>query len=297
MATRYWIGQVNNNFGTAANWTGATVPVNGDAIWFPYKSKFGVTDGLDQSGKTFSEVVVTCQYEGYIGKEGTYLTCGADMISMRGNGNVYIDGSGSDVGEVNCFSGKLSVRTATGDDFRVFGGTLHIEAGSLTTLTVIPTNTDNTRRVKQPEIIIAGSAGTVTTAKQFGGIIINRSTITTLELNSGTCIVDRLPTAGDLSATCKIKGGVLDWRSSTSDLGSRVLEVYGGTVTTENFDDAQVSLDIGQIDLYAGTVDLRTGYGNVYCGSESAGSGTLNIMGDVYQLFLDAGRKVTIADQ
>ena len=95
MATNYWQG-TTGDWQTAANWSGASVPVDGDVVIFDGRVSQSVTEGTeaDESGAAGSgglDVLhVKSSFAGSIGTAAEPLTIHADKIIIEGSGTFHI---------------------------------------------------------------------------------------------------------------------------------------------------------------------------------------------------------------
>lgn len=95
MADKEWQG-VDGDWATAGNWSGGTVPVDGDSIFFTGTSQQSITSGLTlgASGDTFADFHVHEDYTGAIGSSGSKLTLASTGITGKlqiDGGKVFID--------------------------------------------------------------------------------------------------------------------------------------------------------------------------------------------------------------
>ena len=93
MAIQTWTGSDNTDgtdFDRGNNWLSTSVPVNGDSLHFVNKTDTGCTTNCDnQGGKNFVQIVVGGSYAHDVGTLAAPLTCGCDLVTMRG-GNLFL---------------------------------------------------------------------------------------------------------------------------------------------------------------------------------------------------------------
>ena len=110
MATKYWVGGTNGNFGTATNWLGGVAPVNSDTVIFDRGSVD--VDAGHTTGLTGITMIGTSGYTGRIGV-GTPLSIALASLQWKNSGSLSLTG--------NITAGK--VRCRTGSFFNYAGGT------------------------------------------------------------------------------------------------------------------------------------------------------------------------------
>jgi hypothetical protein len=95
MAVRYWQG-TTGDWQTAANWSGSTVPVDGDEVIFDGRVTQSVTEGMldSETGATGSGDLdllhIKSSYAGDIGSATEPLATHADKIIVEGSGTYYL---------------------------------------------------------------------------------------------------------------------------------------------------------------------------------------------------------------
>jgi hypothetical protein len=235
---------------------------------------------------------VTARYKGDIGTPSSFLVCDCERLNMNGSGTVWVDGTSDAADEINVYQGKVVVLGDSAEHYRVFGGTLDHNTGTMTNIRVMQ------QRRAAPAVYIERSSTAAAVINVIDGTMhVRGGSIASGSIQSGKIIFEGPPESGTLTGTLTVLGGVVDWQSDTDDAGSRTFNIYApGKVTVENMGGATSSLSLGDVNIYGGTLNLQTGATNVYVGSETPGSGTLNVKGDEVALFFDPGRKVTIAD-
>src|SRR4051812_14869534 len=76
-ASATWVGNTSVNWNTAANWSGGTVPVNGDTLIFGQAGSSGLSLVDNVSGRTW----------GSNGTDGIVFTTSANSYSISGSSN------------------------------------------------------------------------------------------------------------------------------------------------------------------------------------------------------------------
>ncbi len=94
MATRYWDGSAgDNDWSTAANWTGAAVPVGGDDVIFDGRTSESATAGMDQDTVDLGSMTVRDTYSGDIGEYTAGVSQSPLLIQCAGT--MLIGGTGT----------------------------------------------------------------------------------------------------------------------------------------------------------------------------------------------------------
>ena len=88
MATRYWRG-TTTAWGTAANWSGATAPIDSDTVIFDGDGVFNCTTDLDPD-KDLAKLIVEDGYTGDLGATGGPLKIASAIVILRGQGQVFL---------------------------------------------------------------------------------------------------------------------------------------------------------------------------------------------------------------
>ena len=94
MAKVYWIGGSSTDWSTAANWSGAAVPVDGDDV-FIENNAVNIDAGLGQNAIQLNNLTIDQSYTGLIGTTSAYLVIGASGDVNIGQKNAAGKGSGS----------------------------------------------------------------------------------------------------------------------------------------------------------------------------------------------------------
>ena len=87
MANRIWIGTDTGNegdWGTAANWSGAAVPIANDDVYFENSSQ-SVIDTLDQSAIELDSLNIAQSFTGDFGLAATPLQIDSPIVNIGYN--------------------------------------------------------------------------------------------------------------------------------------------------------------------------------------------------------------------
>lgn len=191
------------DWSVGANWSGGTVPDDGDNACIPESLDASVTGGLDQTGKDPDLIRVHELFAKSLGSNGSPLKIAADKIEHYGMGPVYIscakDGTNArkiddvlvQAANANVIVELDSVSGDAGDydnivlkrgTVRLGGG---IQFGASCALHV--------NRVDRPDDVnfnIASGADTLPTLYQSGGRGVSHGAITTAYVHSGELTQD-----------------------------------------------------------------------------------------------------------
>jgi hypothetical protein len=226
MAVRDWTGTDGGNegdFATAANWSGAVVPITADT-WRALAGQQSFTAGLDQSAKNFAEVNIGKDYAGDVASAAAYLQCGITRLIYQGARAAFFD----------CSTGSFNFDDVVLDSpqrehrLNLKGTVLDVQAerGALTLQTGTTTKLHmekKTQLTSEPDVLVV--AATVTTAYVGDGVLTMEGdasgALTTLYVfNNGRVVVE------DGGGTNVYQfGGEIIWNSSS--VPGNVF-VYGG---------------------------------------------------------------------
>lgn len=244
MATTYWLGGNSTNeedFATAANWSGAAVPADGDTIVF--SSRAGISDGtgdstvgrhwscldnLYQGTKGFT-IIIAPDFTGNIGSEdaGTVsgLICNADFILAQGSGNYYI---------VSCDSTSsdgIELIICDGSNTNLYLGKDSTDGQHITTIIGV-----------RGDVLVMGSGWTGLTAPELVNVfsVGNSFRITIEEGNTGALSIE-------------LTKGIV-----TTNSGYTQAKISGGTFTVgdENFTPSSM-LTLANTQVYDGNCQIR----------------------------------------
>jgi len=246
MADRIWIGTDTGNEGdwaTAANWTGAAVPVNGDDVYFVDSSQ-SVTEGFAQGAVTLGSLNIAQSYTGLIGTAAGYLVINATVLRI---GYHYGPGTPAGSGRIKLNLGAAAstaiiFNTGSPDDsylpavrllcnhanttVEVRKGTVGIACEPTETSTLSKVSVSYVSQVTADADVYIGAGVTLTTLDKSGGDCVLECAATTVTNGAG-----KLITAGSGAiTTMNCTGGTIESNSS-------------GTITTCN------AFDAGYIDF------------------------------------------------
>lgn len=295
MATQIWTGAADRKFSTGGNWVSGTAPTGTatDSAHFTRRCRFACIEGLGQAGVDLLELVITPEYQPQedpvtIGTDGSFLILSSDFCSIETDGNVYINSGAATAAvldECNIYRGNvwLAFQGDTMADLRVFGGTVKcVEPGG-----AFATITDLVVAGETASIdlgsTIKGAVYDVTTACISDGNVVAGSVITDLWMTGGNLILAGRPTEGQFT-TAHVFGGTV---STLTQETLPTLNLWGGTFTAE---DLAESATLTTLNLFGGRAVIQPRTGNLTITN-------LNIKGQEYELLIDPGQKVTIANQ
>ncbi|MCP4711596.1 MAG: hypothetical protein GY869_23505 [Planctomycetes bacterium] len=250
MTTRTWIGTDSGNegeWGTAANWSGASVPVDGDDVYLEDSSQ-SVTADFDQSAVALNSLNIAHTFTGSVGDADDYLNIEASIVNIgyhngtgnpSGSGRIKIDLDGDDGTTpitVNVYNTKTTgtdsnlpaVRLKINDSSSVINilkGNVGIAMETSETSTVGTINVAYTNNINSDAACYIGSGVTLTTLNTDGGATALRCAATTINCHAGS-----ITTSGSGAVTTvNLDGGSMISNSS-------------GTVTTANITDGTLDL-------------------------------------------------------
>jgi len=248
MAERVWLGASSGAFSTAANWSGATVPIATDNLIFDGRAANSLSSGLSQSGITFASIRVSSAFTYNIGVIAsgalTLFECGCTNLLIgepQGDGSI---GSGSPLlafnfGAVANTTRVLNASTTGSSGFApvMLKGTeatnvLIVTSGWIGVATNILNETSTIARLDvlgSDANVQLGGGCTLTTINQTAGNISFRSAVTTFDQQGGT-------------ATSEGSGAI-----TTLTVGGRFVSNSTGTVTTATV------INGGELDLSQNT--------------------------------------------
>jgi hypothetical protein len=217
----------------AGNWSGATLPVDGDTIIFA-DSDVSCLYGLDNNGVTPAAIYFDASYTGTIGlpvynENGYYES--RDRFLRYGNStdatNMQVvvgqgEGGGSSRIKFNAGTGQVTVTvlstgqpetdsekafefigTHASNEVNVSSGSVGIALHAGSAATVPTLRVGYQTNVESDSSVLCGLGATLTTVTQAGGTLETRSNITTLTLSGG----EHVKAAGTVT-TLNANGGV-----------------------------------------------------------------------------------------
>ncbi len=230
-----------NHWDTAANWDGAAVPVNGDAVYIE-DSDVDILYGLDQIAVTLGSLTIDSGYTGEIGS--AYY-------------NTDDDGdTGTQYTEYRQRLLKIGTASITVGKGRGTGsGRLQIDLNAVNTAITIH-NTGASSESELAALTLTG-AGASSTLDMFGGAVdfairaTETATLATIRQNAGTI---RCGTGTTLAAITKGAGG-LDIRSNVTTL----TQSSGATAIRDTATVGTLALQDGSVNyLSNGTITTLT---------------------------------------
>lgn len=261
-----------NDWSGAANWSGGSVPTNGDTVIIA-NSSVNICWGLDQSAIALAELRISQTYTGKIGLDYT-------QFAITANGETYSTETKPDYRADYLKIGTAILTVGSYDGAGVPNGSqrLKIDLGSATACTgeIRQTAASSSETGRQAVRLKAANASTIIYARAgVGGVCIagekpgETSTVGTVEVSEqggttarvvvgkGTTITTWYQTGGNCvlnaagtvtTATCW--GGLL---RIEGDYTITTLNVNGGTVTDNHFKTAGNAITTANVN--AGTLD------------------------------------------
>ncbi len=236
----------DNDFSTAANWTGDTAPANGDDVVFDATCVTNCTAGMDQSAVNLNSLLVTSGYTGTIGATGAPLQLDTDPVTdrvvMEGSGSLFITGG---LALVTHLAGTLEVGGAIGT-LNPFSGTCTVRASA----TVTTINQGAASASNAPTLTVPSTA-TVTTVNAFRGTGTCACALTALNVYGATW------SQSEDVTTLIVTSGTVNW--TDGDITTALM--YGGTLdgssgaaaraiaTLERHDTSKVKLNNGAFNI------------------------------------------------
>lgn len=262
MSTEYLANSTDSNWGTAANWSGAAVPVTGDTVWLDQRAVAAISAGLDQHTVVLAALYVSLGMTQQIGTATAPLQIAATVgyyglpsnASNQGTGRFNLDlGSNASTFYVQA-TGSSPAADAGLEPLRIkcnhSSTKLLISGGRVGVATGLPTDTATFGELDvsgQNTVVNAGAGVTWTTIKQLGSstLAVN-SGGTTLTQNAGT-----LTTFGTGAITTLTVGGQakLNMRAASGATIGTLIVLPGGTA---DFSDLPSNVTVTNVQLYAG---------------------------------------------
>lgn len=250
MATRTWLG-VDGNWNNTSNWSGGSVPTNGDDVEFTSGSQ-SVTSNLNQSAVALNSLKITDEYSGAIGTSGGALQIDATDVYLAGQSattGYYLDGTYTNVHVTDGITTSAAegvVLDGAITTLRAYAGKIAIADGA--DVTTIDTRGASTSGL---QLTVGASVTSLTDVRAVGCSVTLGSACTNLWVKSGTVSV----TEGALTRV-EIDGGTL---THTADDNIGTVRHYAGTVDFS--DNVTGALTITTYEAWAGTLRIDNGLG------------------------------------
>lgn len=278
MAEIAWVGGTSGDWGLAANWSPAQVPVSNDDVIIDSGSR-SIDEGLDQSAVDLDTMYVGNNYTGGIGNSETaplQIGCDKMVFAEHGGGsNHYIESKTAAIDELRVFgvgasgTGNLYLlgTTAVGIMF-LRQGTVQLYSGTITEVHIASdadsaniklevldaTLTTLWQHVGTSEILSTSSSGVIANANILGGTCnVNAGTITNLVGGGATINWD---TTTDITSA-KMLAGLLDG-SDTADART-VVTLYISPGATFDRNNGLDNISVTNLNDWGGTI--RPGLG------------------------------------
>lgn len=271
MATRTWVGGTSGNWGTAANWLEAAVPVSNDDVVID-TGVVNIDDGLDQSAVDLDSLIIGPNYTGIVGVSGTnplkigcdkmvinggaahhYISSGAAKtidvlrivsIGPTGVGEMTIDGTITvlvlEKGLVTAVDGDIATAVVQSSSGVNADASLTLVAAALTTLHQLN------------GIVIMDAAGTATLATAYvaiGPLQVYAGTLTNLYQYGGTVLWE---TDDGALTVANVFGGLFDASGDSAEKTITTLNAYTGA--TVNLDNGMQSIIVTNLNEYGAVV-------------------------------------------
>lgn len=236
-----------NYANVAGNWSGATLPVDGDTVIFA-DSSVDCLYGLDNNGVTPAEVLFDSSFTGNVGlpvyNENGYYEYRERYLKYCNSGDATTtlvtvgqgDGGGSERIKLNAGTGRCTVTvlntgnpsidgemafeflgTHASNEVNVNKGSVGLANAAGSAATIPTLRVGYVKSIDSDASVLCGSGATLTTVTQTGGEVETRSNITTLTLNGGSHIRN----AGT-TTTATVNGGELLY-NTTGTLSTLVI--------------------------------------------------------------------------
>ena len=246
MATKLWLGDDAGNegdWGVAANWSPAGVPVNADDVILE-NSEQDVSGTLDQSAVSLDSLRIDQSFLGLIGTAAAYLQIGASVVTIG-----LIDGPGTPAG-----SGRIKLNLgAVASEVTILRSSNSQEDANLAPIRLLLNNAASNVYARSGNIGIAVEAGEVSVINDLEvSHVDGHSQEPTVVVGTGVTMGDLAQHGGDVTLLCAAV-------AITKHLGTLRTEGSGTITSLAQYDGAAVLNNVGAIaalDLHGGTVDL-----------------------------------------
>ena len=299
---------------TAKNWSGDTVPVNNDFIIFDARGNaqsetiYDVSDGIaegESGGVTADLLHVKKGYTGDIGLVSEPLHLLPDKFIYEGSGTCYFEASAANnvsdgfVGSVICDTvlGTLKLDSNVNSGSWVQGftaihaiqGTLNIGANKSTwviTLYVMANNGIDSNLTITIGIDCERTKATAaqTTIVMSSGALTTNSDIGTFYFLGGTCTIGTdlaaSPEVGHEIASLFMHKGVLNWNpDATATIVITSAFIYGGTIEASTTTNANRIKTIATMETFSGAIlNLDNSRGNITVTSQLLNHGATIVL-------------------
>lgn len=263
MANRIWIGTDTGNegdWGTAANWSGAAIPIANDDVFFENSSQ-SVIDTLDQSAIELDSLNIAQSFTGSIGLAATPLQIDSPIVNIGYNNgpgspsgspliNLVLDAVASVITVFNTGNSADSTKSPLRLLTNAAGTTLEIRKGKVD----LANDTGQvasigpitmgwlTNKAGDVDLFVGEGVTLASTIDQRAGDLVLRSTCPTLTIDAGTVKTRGVGTITTLNA----KGGVATLDST-------------GTITTLIIDGATVDFTKSSVARTVTNLKLNPG--------------------------------------
>lgn len=246
-----------NDWNTAANWSGGTVPTAADDV-LVINSSSSILFGLDQGSLNLTSLRIGESFRGDVGDSGNGY-----QLSLGTVTNAHLAPATGVVRLDATVTSTYIRRTAAVQDAVVLGGqasTLVLDGGNVRgevrTLASMTLATVNVVDVAPGAALVIGASSSPTTFRMTSGRCeFSGSGVSTLDLAGGTFVMLESATL----TTCDVySGATLDYQSSGTIATVRVV---GGQLTFER--NRASAVTVTNATLIGGTINLRNNLDNV----------------------------------
>ena len=303
MADKVWLGTTSSNANTAANWSGAAVPINADTLTFDAR---GNSADCDWSTFTFAAIAFPSVkiFPSFTKKNGA---AGAALAPANGITNLVYASGGQSATYINCAVTNVSVdclnpiESALNLDTQGVGVTnLKIIRGSVLMDATAVFATPNARitlsgplaRLTIPAGVTYGDTASVITVED-GLCVVNAAANNIIRQTGGTCILGGDGGTQTLT-TLEQDGGTFVWASSGTMTTAhwRGGKFWPNTITdfTNPATTGDVAKTLSNAFIYDGAdVDLRNAL------NLTLSAGIINNCSGTMGLKTAMGTKITVA--
>lgn len=237
MATRTWLGATDGDWGVTTNWSGSTVPINGDKVIFNGDGDVAVTAGLSQASVDLALMFIGDDFTKNIGTSSTRLQINATTTVHRGKGTLYLHTGLAAATTDEIIVSNTGTRQNLAADIRISNsdfGSIVVSRGRVALLVdsgdelsdLVLSYVDS--RANDAAVTVSGVAGLITRILVAGGVLTygpNTGLPTTIYVCSGKAVLD--PFSGASDPTMHIScGGRIEWNNDTINVAEA--NVYDG---------------------------------------------------------------------
>ena len=187
MPDQTWTGGTSDALDLAANWSGAALPGDGDAAFFPKDATQGPATNMTGLADTLSLIHVAAGASYNIGSSGSEMKVKATKVVNNGRGEFWYDvdsmASDSNIILAPASGGSSNLLLSTSADLAqvyCLAGAVSITGVGATDLIVVGSLGTN-----EASVTIGSGVGTTLNLVQFAGACFSNNLITRLDLSGG----------------------------------------------------------------------------------------------------------------